>query len=89
MNAVEMRSLHRIYGISLADRTRSENNVEIHRMAGTSEDVTVRMKKNVLTWFGHVERMSDARMAKKIYDGRVLTTYHYYHSVREIDGDLG
>ena len=40
-------------------------------MAGTSEDVTVRMKKNVLSWFGHVERMSDERMAKKIYDGKV------------------
>ena len=40
-------------------------------MAGTSEDVTLRMKKNVLSWFGHVERMSDERMAKKIYDGKV------------------
>ena len=33
-------------------------------MAGISEDVTVRMKKNVLSLFGHVERMSDERMAK-------------------------
>ena len=40
-------------------------------MAGTSEDVTVRMKKNVLSLFGHVERMTDERMAKKIYDGKV------------------
>ena len=40
-------------------------------MAGTSEDVTVRMKKNVLSWFGHVERMSDEIMRKKIYDGKV------------------
>ena len=39
-------------------------------MAGTSEDVTVRMKKNVLRWFGYVERMSDERVAKKIYDGK-------------------
>ena len=31
----------------------------ITRMAGTCEDVTVRMKKNVLNWFGHVERMSE------------------------------
>ena len=36
-----------------------------------SEDVKVRMKKNVLSWFGHVERMSDERMATKIYDGEV------------------
>ena len=40
-------------------------------MAGASEDVTVIMKKNVLSWFGHVERMSDERMTKKIYDGKV------------------
>ena len=62
MNAVAMRSLRRICGVSLADRIRNE---EVHRMAGTSEDVTVRTKKNVLSWFGHVERMSDERMAKK------------------------
>ena len=58
MNAVEMRSLRTICGVSLADRIRNE---EIHRMAGTNEDVTVRMKKNVLSWLGHVERMSDER----------------------------
>ena len=29
------------------------------------------MKKNVLAWLGHVERMSDERMAKEIYDGKV------------------
>ena len=68
MNAVEMRSLRRICGVSLADRIRNE---EVHRMAGTNEDVTVRMKKNVLSWFGHVERMSYERTAKKIYDGKV------------------
>ena len=45
---------------------------KVHKMAGTSEDVTVRMKKKkVLSWFGHVERMSDERMTKKIYNGRV------------------
>ena len=31
----------------------------------------MRMKKNVLSWFGHVERMSDERIAKKIYDGKM------------------
>ena len=40
-------------------------------MAGPSEDVTVRMKKNELSWLGHVERLSDERMAKKIYDRKV------------------
>ena len=32
---------------------------------------SVRKKKNVLRCFGHVERMSDERMAKKIYDGKM------------------
>ena len=40
-------------------------------MAGTSEDVTVRMKKNILSWLGHVDRMCEERMAKKNYDGKV------------------
>ena len=40
-------------------------------LTGTSEDVTVRMKKNVLYCFGHMGRMSDEGMAKKIYDGKV------------------
>ena len=46
MNAVEMRSLRRICGVSLADRIRNE---EVHKMIGASEDVMVRMKKNVLS----------------------------------------
>ena len=68
MNAMEMQSIRKICGVSLADRIRNE---EVHRMVGTSKDVTMRMKKNVLSWFGHVERMSDERMAKQIYDGKV------------------
>ena len=43
-------------------------------MVDTSEDVTVRMKKNLVRWFGHIERMTDERMAKKIYDGKVSGT---------------
>ena len=45
-------------------------------MAGTSEDVTVIMKKNELSWLGHVERIGDERMAKKIYDGKVSGKRH-------------
>ena len=68
MNAMEMQSICKICGVSLADRIRNE---EVHRMASTNEDVTLKIKKNVLSWFGHFERMSDERMAKKFYDGKV------------------
>ena len=67
MNTVEMRPLRRICGVSLPDRISNE---EMHGVVGTSEDVTVRVKQNVLSWFGDVEQMSDERMAKKIYDGK-------------------
>ena len=46
-------------------------NEEIHRMPGASKDITMRMKKDVLSWFGHIERMNDERMAKKIHDGKM------------------
>ena len=46
MNAVEIRSFRRTSGVSLADRIRDE---KIREMAGTSEDITVRRKKNALS----------------------------------------
>ena len=55
--------------------------VYIKPEAGTSENVTVRMKKNVLSWFGHVERMTDERMAKRFMVEKC--------AVREVGGDLG
>ena len=69
MNAVEMQSFRRIdLAFSLADRICNEETHNgtngRHIIAGTSENVTVRMKKSVLSWFGHVERMSDERMAR-------------------------
>ena len=54
MNAVEMRSTKGVGYAKSVDQLDRIRNEEIHRMAGTSEDVTVRMKKNVLSWFGHV-----------------------------------
>ena len=63
MNAVEMQSV-RMISAYLIDE-------DIYRMASTSEDVTVRMKKTVLSRFRNVQRMSDERMAKNIYDGKM------------------
>ena len=87
---MEMRSLRRICRVSFIDRIRNE---EVHKMAGTCGNVTVRMKKNVLSWFGHVERMSDERTAKQIYDrkmscnrgrGRPLLTFK--NSIKDTGG---
>ena len=48
---------------------------------GQGYDNAVRMKKNVLSWFGHVERMNDERMAKRFMMKQ--------GAVREVGGDLG
>jgi exonuclease III len=74
INAVEMRSLRSMCGVRLIDRVR---NVEIRRRCGLKDDVVTRIERGMLRWFGHVERMSDERMTKKIWktgvNGRVGT----------------
>jgi hypothetical protein len=35
------------------------------------EDVKVKIQKNVMRWFGHVERIDDERLTKSIYKGNV------------------
>ena len=57
MNALDTQSLHRTCGVSLTGEIRNE---EIYRIAGTSEDDTVRMEKNVV-W----ERKSIESMTKR------------------------
>ena len=56
-----MRSLRRIWGVIVVSKR--IRNKEIHKMASTSEDVTVEMKKNMVSCFGHVDRMIEERMA--------------------------
>ena len=34
---------------------------------GLKEDVVTKVEKSMLTWFGHVERMSERRLTKVIY----------------------
>jgi hypothetical protein len=47
----------------IIDRVR---NVEIRRRCGLKDDVVTRIERGMFRWFGHVERMSDERMTKKI-----------------------
>ncbi|CAK1578219.1 unnamed protein product [Parnassius mnemosyne] len=68
LNAVEMRSLRKMCGVTMADRKRNE---EIRNMAGLKDDLITKIDKGVLRWFGHVERMSEDRMVKKIYSAKV------------------
>ena len=42
-------------------------NEEIRRRCRKKASVSERMDQSTLRWFGHVERMEDDRLAKKVY----------------------
>ena len=55
-----MRSL---VGVSRLDRFRNE---EVGRRAGIERESAYRADQRVLRWFGHVERMGEYRMARRV-----------------------
>ena len=61
---------YRICGVTLAERNRNKS---IYRMAGTSENNTVRIMKILLRWFRYDERLRDERAAKKIFKGSLYS----------------
>ena len=49
--------------VSRMDRVR---NKEVHRRAGIERELASRADQRVLKWFGHVERMDEYRMARRV-----------------------
>ena len=45
--------------------------MDIRRMCGKNVSVSQRMDQGVLKWFGHVERMENERLVKRVYDSEV------------------
>ena len=45
------------------DRVRNE---EVRRRAGIERELASRADRRVLRWFGHVERMDDYRIARRV-----------------------
>ena len=68
MEAVEMNCLRNVCGLRRIDRV---PNVEIRRMCGKNVSVSQRMDQGVLRWFGHVERMGNERLVKRVYESEV------------------
>ena len=63
VNVVEIKCLRRLVGVSRMDRVRNE---EVRRRAGIERELASRSDQRVLRWFGHVERMNDYRMARRV-----------------------
>ena len=63
MNVLEMQCLRNLVGVSGMDRVTNE---EVRRRAGIERELARRVDKRVLRWFGHVERMDEYRMARRV-----------------------
>ena len=55
----------------------SPPNVRIRELCGVTKGVDERIDEDVFRWFGHVERMENDRIAKRVYVGE----YAGSHSV--------
>ena len=63
VNVLEMKCLRSLVGVSRMDRVRNE---EVRRRAGIERELESRADQRVLRWFGHVERMDEYRMARRV-----------------------
>ena len=63
MNVLEIKCLRSLVGVSRMDRVRNE---EVRRRAGIERELASRRDQRVLRWFGHVERMDEYRMARRL-----------------------
>ena len=63
VNVFEMKCLRSLVGVSRLDRLGNE---EVRRRAGIEKELASRADQRVLRWFGHVERMDEYRMARRV-----------------------
>ena len=68
IEAFEMMCLRNICGIRRVDSVRNEI---IRERCGCELSVLKRIERNVLKWFGHVERMVEKRLVKRAYQENV------------------
>ena len=61
MEATEMDALRRSSRISRKDRIKS---VTIRQQIGLEETIIKEIEQNQLTWYGHVQRMTEGRLPK-------------------------
>ena len=63
VNVLGMKCLRSFVGVSRMDRVRKE---EMRRRAGIESELASGADQRVLRWFGHVERMDDYSMARRV-----------------------
>jgi len=69
LNVMEMNCLRNMCGVSRREHVHNE---EVRRRVGVEIELAERVEERVLSWFGHVERMSGERMTKRVYESSVV-----------------
>ena len=69
VNVLKMKGLRSLVGVSRIDRV---GNDEVRRTAGTERELASREDQRVLRWFGHVNRMNEYRMARRVLMAEVV-----------------
>ena len=63
LNVLEMKCLRRLVGVPPMDKVGNE---EVRRRAGIERELVSRADQRVLRWFGHVERMDEYCMTRRV-----------------------
>ena len=72
VNVLEMKCLRSLVGVSRMDKVRNE---DVRRRAGIEWELASRADQRVLRWFGHVERMDEYRLARRVLMAEVSGGY--------------
>ena len=67
LNVFEMKCLRSMTGVSQLDKVRNE---VVRARTGVRRELAARVDMNVLRWFGHVERMDNERLLKKVMNAK-------------------
>ena len=68
MNAFEMKFLRSMAGVSRLDRLR---NGELRERSRVRKELVARVDVNVLMWYGHVVRMNNERLTKRLWNAKM------------------
>ena len=72
VNVLEMKCLINLVGVSRMDRVWNE---EVRRRAEIERELASRAVQRVLRWFGHVERVDESRMTRRVLMAEVEDWY--------------
>ena len=86
LNVFEMKCLRSMAGVSRWDRFRNE---EVRERTGVRRELAARVDMNVLRWFGHVERMENGRLLKRVLNVRVRPRFGWMDGLKKALSERG